>query len=148
MGYGHHVPTCAHNHPIAHICELPTKEERHRWSKAGLLPGPKGMLHMEAFGCRGGRVLHKGSKRRACLRLGQAVGKRSERGLEVSTSARSLFLRGQPGLACWFSQQMGDLCESQLRNTNSSGGKAWVSRHEDEQGTKVQAIQLSIGEQY
>lgn len=40
------------------------------------------------------------SKRRACLRLGQAVGKRSERGLEVSTDVRSLFLRGQPELAC------------------------------------------------
>lgn len=33
-------------------------------------------------------------------------------------------------------------------STNLTGGKAWVSRHEDEQGTKVQGIQLSFGEQY
>lgn len=53
-------------YPLMHITILlltsvncpPKKRDTGGVRLVGLLPGPKGMLHMGAFGCRGGRVLH------------------------------------------------------------------------------------------
>lgn len=91
----------------AHICGLPAKGERHRRSKAGPLPGPRECYTEELCGCRRGEVCIQESKRRACLRPGQAAGKRPGKGLKVSAAAHSLCPRGQPGLACECVEQIG-----------------------------------------
>lgn len=47
---------------IAHICELPAKEERHGWSKAGLLPVLRDSYTWELWVQRRQGTAYKGPK--------------------------------------------------------------------------------------